>query len=73
MPSLVAQSVKNPPEMQEASCNTVDLGLVPELKRSPGEENGSALQYSCQGYPMDGGAWCATIHGVAKIWTQLSH
>ena len=25
--SLVAQSVKNPPEMQEATCNAGDLGL----------------------------------------------
>ena len=21
---------------------------------------------------MDGGAWCAAVHGVAKSWTQLS-
>ena len=22
---------------------------------------------------MDGGAWCATVHGVAESWTQLSN
>ena len=21
---------------------------------------------------MDGGAWCAAVHGVAKSWTRLS-
>ena len=30
-------------------------------------------QYSClEKNPMDGGAWCAAVHGVAKSWTQLS-
>ena len=33
---------------------------------SPGERNGNPLQYSCLGNPMDGGAWQATVHGVAK-------
>ena len=27
------------------------------------------LQYSCLGNPMDGGAWWAAVHGVAKSWT----
>ena len=26
-------------------------------------------QYSCLENPMDGGAWWATVHGVAKSWT----
>ena len=30
------------------------------------------LQYSCLENPMDGGAWWAAVHGVAKSWTQLS-
>ena len=35
-----------------------------------GEGNGKPLQYSCLENPMDGGAWWATGHGVAKsrIW-----
>ena len=37
-----------------------------------GEGNGSPLQYSCLGNPMDRGAWWATVHGVAKSQTQLS-
>ena len=34
--------------------------------------DGTPLQYSCLGSPMDGGAWQATVHGVAKSWTRLS-
>ena len=37
-----------------------------------GEGDGTPLQYFCLENPMDGGAWWATIHGVAKSWTRLS-
>ena len=37
-----------------------------------GEGNGTLLQYSCLENPMDGGAWWAAVHGVAKGLTQLS-
>ena len=30
------------------------------------------LQYSCLETPMDGGAWWAEVHGVARSRTQLS-
>ena len=43
-----------------------DTGLTPESGRYPGEGNGNPLQYSCQGNPMDRGAWGATVHGVTK-------
>ena len=36
------------------------------------EGNGTPLQYSCLENPMDGGAWWAAVHGVAKSWTRLS-
>ena len=36
------------------------------------EGNGTPLQYSCLENPMDGGAWWAAIHGVAKSRTQMS-
>ena len=49
--------------------NAGDLGSIPRLGRSPREGNGKALQYSCLENPMDGGAWWATVHGVAKSWT----
>ena len=41
-------------------------------KITAGEGNGTPLQYSCLENPMDGGAWWATVHGVAKSRTQLS-
>ena len=34
-----------------------DMGLIPGLRRSPGEGNGSPLQYLCLGNPMKRGAW----------------
>ena len=37
-----------------------------------GEGNDTPLQYSCLENPMDGGAWWAAVHGVAKRRTQLS-
>ena len=37
-----------------------------------GEGNGTPLQYSCLENPMDGGAWGAAVHGVAKSRTLLS-
>ena len=49
-----------------------DSGSIPGLGRSPGEGNGNRLQYSCLENPMDGGAWWAAVHGVAKSRTQLT-
>ena len=49
-----------------------DPGSIPELGTSPGEGNDNPLQYSCLENPMDGGAWEAAAHGVAKSWTRLS-
>ena len=36
------------------------------------EGNGTPLQYSCLENPIDGGAWWAAVHGVARSWTRLS-
>ena len=44
---------KNPP------ANAGDMGLIPGLGRSPGEENGNPLQYSCLGSVMEREAWCS--------------
>ena len=59
----VAQMVKL------SACNVGDQGSVPESGRSPGEGNGNPLQYSCLENSMDGEAWWATVHGVAKSRT----
>jgi len=51
--------------------NGGDPGSIPVLGRSPGEGNGNPLQYSCLENCMDGGAWWATVHGIAKSWIGL--
>ena len=67
--SRVALVVKNPPAN---AGDTRDTGLIPGSGRSPGLGNGSPLQYSCLGNPMDKGPWKASVHGVVKSWTWLS-
>ena len=57
----MAQSVKNPPAMQ-------DLGSIPELGRSPVTGDNYPLQYSGLENSMD-----YTVHGVTKIQAQLSN
>ena len=52
-----------------SACNAGDLGSIPGSGRSPGEGNGSPLQYSCLENPMDKGAWWATVHEFAKSQT----
>ena len=39
---------------------------------SAGEGNGTPLQYSCLGNPMDRGTWWATLHGVPESHTRLT-
>ena len=59
-------------DSRESACNARDPGLIPGLERSPGEGNGSPLQYSCLEKSMDRGVWWATVHEVAESQTQLS-
>ena len=47
----------------EKIYNAGDLGLIPELGRSSGEENGNTLQYSCPENSMDREPRLAIIHG----------
>ena len=63
MTSLVAQTVN------ASAYNAGDPGSIPRLGRSPGEGNGNPLQYPCLENPMDGGAWQATVRGVANSQT----
>ena len=59
-------------------ANIMFTVLTPKIKfkkksyNKSGEDNGTPLQYSCLENPMDGGAWKAAVHGVAKSRTQLS-
>jgi len=56
-------------DSKESACSVGDPGLIPELGRSPGEENGYPLQYSCLEKCLDRGAWRAIVHGIAKSQT----
>ena len=60
--SLLAQTVKNLPAMQETRVRR------PGLRGSLGEGHGNPLQYSCLENCMDRGTWRATFHGVPKSW-----
>ena len=60
---------------EEIACNVGDPGLIPGLGRSPGEENGYPLQYSCLDRgknSMDRGNWWATLNGVTKSGKPLT-
>ena len=59
-------------EVKASVCNSGDLGSIPGSGRSPGEGNGNPLQYSCVENSMEGGAWSATVHRVAKSQTRRS-
>ena len=60
--------VKSPP----ANAGDVrDVGSIPGSGRSPGGGHGNPLQYSCLENSTDREAWWATVHRVAKSWTQL--
>ena len=58
--------VKNP------SANAGGAGVIPGLRWSPGEGNGSLLGYICLENSMDRKAWWATAHEVTKSWRGLS-
>ena len=66
------QRLKSVLVVMQVTEDSRDVGSVLGSGRSPGEGNGSPLQYSCLGNPVDRGAWWATVHGVTKSWTQLS-
>ena len=70
--SLTFQGCPGGSDAEASACRVGDPGLIPGLGRSPGEGNGSPLQYSCLDNPIDGGTWWATVHGVAESQTRLS-
>ena len=53
---------------KESASNVGDLGFIPGLGRSPGEEKGYPGQ--CSGLDNSMGY---IVHGVAKSWTRLSN
>ena len=53
-------------DSRESACYAGDPDSISGSGRSPGEETGYPLQYSCLQNPMDRGVWQATVHGVTK-------
>ena len=62
-------------------CISVQVPVCSSLESAPRSEiaesydnfeggHGNPLQYSCLENPMDGGAWWATVHWVAKSWAD---
>ena len=61
---------------RKSLCGNTTGGRWKYLQRTQvgvGEGNSTPLQYACLENPMDGGAWEAAVHGVAKSWTRLSN
>ena len=66
--SQVAPVIKKK-KKENLPANTEDVrdeGSIPASGRSPGEGHSNSLQYSCLENPVDRGAWCAIVHGVAE-------
>ena len=53
---------------KESACSAGDTGSIPVSEKSPGEESGYPLQYSCLENPIDRRDRLATGHGDAKSW-----
>ena len=70
IPLQVPKGFPGSSDSKESAYNAGDLGSTPGLGRSLGEGNGYPFQYSLLG--GERGAWRATVHGVAKSWTQFS-
>ena len=64
--SLMAQTVKNPPAVQENWVRFLDWE---DPLKGRMATHSSILAWRI---PMDRGAWRATVNGVAKSWTQMS-
>ena len=58
--------------MKNLPAGAGDTGSTTGQERSSGKGNGSPLQCSCLGNPMDRGAWRATVHAVTKSQPRLS-
>ena len=59
---------------KESACNAGDGGSIPGSGRSPERGNGTPLQYSCLGSPMDKRNPAGyTVHGVAKNLSRKSN
>ena len=71
LPTPVFLGFPGSSDSKESAWNAGDLGLIPELGKSPGGGHGNPLQYSCLEKPTDRGTWRTTVYRVAKSRTWL--
>ena len=69
----IQHSITTGSMVKNLPVNAGDSSWIPEWGTFSGVGNGNSLQYSCLEKPMDRGAWQATVHGITKSWTWLSH
>ena len=55
--SMLIQGFPGGSDGKASACSVGDPGSIPGLGRSPGEQNGNPLQYSCLENSVDWGAW----------------
>ena len=67
-----AQSLKNPPAMQETACNAGDPVLILGFRRSHGEGKSYPVQYSCLENSVDRGAWWTKDHGYKMSFFSVT-
>ena len=58
-------------DSKESSCNSGELGSVPQWRRCPGEGNGYPFQQSFLGNSMDRGVWQATVYRLQRVGHNL--
>ena len=63
---ILTQGSQVVPAVKKLLADARDTSSIPESGGSPAGGNGNTARYSYLGNPMDGGAWRATIHGVAE-------
>ena len=59
--------------LSATSCPAHSIRATQTMFLPVSKGNGTPLQYSCLANPMDGGAWWAAVHGVARSQTRLSN
>ena len=71
--SIIALGFPGGSDGKESVSSTGDLGLIPGLRRSPGEGHSNPLQYACLVHSVDRGALAGYSSWVAKNQVQLSN
>ena len=70
---LIKKKTRVGPDVEKGNPDAITRhGFYPWVRKIPWGRKWQPTQYSCLGNPMDRGALRATVHGVAKSWTQLS-